>query len=159
MFIHISLLHKNPSRHCLVCHCVSKAQNSPGTQQALNNDLFTDVTFSSGPWAGFFIFLILPFFICKMAITIRTSDLVVVRIGENSRVSLPAHRPHANGRGCLILTVADTSGMRADMTESASLGLLNFEPSVWQSVPQLLHFLPDPGSALTSGESPQAWSS
>lgn len=31
----------------------------------------------------------------------RTSDLVAVRIGENSRVSLPAHRPQA----CLVQTV------------------------------------------------------
>lgn len=50
MFIHISLLYKNPSRHCFVCHCVSKAQNSPGTQQVLNNDLFTDCLFLISTW-------------------------------------------------------------------------------------------------------------
>lgn len=107
---------KSKQTLCLVCYGVSKAQNSPGTQQVLCNYLSTDchrLFISSWPWASFFILF-------SVSSSIKWALLYLTCGSENytvTAVSLPAHwlrAAPANISFCLVLPGADSSEMRAD---------------------------------------------
>ena len=115
MLIHISLLHKNPSGHFVLFAIVS-----PKPQQVLNNYFvyrrhFLIVSLES------FIFLILNFLICKMGII--TPAFLWWGLIKIKDVSLFPHyltqsTPSADCSFCFILTGADSSETKANMTES-----------------------------------------